>query len=205
MKTRIFLLYAVLVLVGCAHTGPSLAKKPIIHHSQEEFLVGTLSHRTWFLPADFQREIREKQNRLRDMGAPGDVVENFKTILPYTHGMQMQMEKDVENERYAYYYAGIILKEGVKVKVSRGGFTLTLRKNDKTIEVHDEGLLVWYWNGQNRNYLDTARGESVVKNSLQKPEKKKPVEVYIRLPHQFQGWTLVSMSLNTDNVQVVVR
>lgn len=182
-------------------------KSPLFHHTQDEFRVATLSHRTWFKPKDFQREIRDKQNQLRDLGAPGNVIENFKTILPYTHSMQLRMEKDVEGRRNSYYYAAIQLKQGVELKVSRGAFSLTLRSpnNDQTIEVRDEGALIWYWEGQNRNYLDTAKGTAEVKRKLQKPEKKKPVEVYIRLPHQYDEWTLVSMSLDPYKVQVVTR
>jgi hypothetical protein len=205
---RLSMLCALLLLVGCASTGTSqAAKKATFHHTQDEFRVGTLQNKTWYTSEEFRREIRAIENRWDENGVPSHVAVVFRQKLPITYRMRFAMEEALKGGRASFHYAGIQLKSGVKLQLQRGAFTLTLQdpESDRNENVPDEGILIWYWEGQDRNYFDTARGVAVVRNELQKPEKKKPVEVYVRLPAKYEGWTLTGINLDSDNVQVLTR
>ena len=192
--------------MSCASTSADRTSNPvIIHHTQDEYRVGTSQHRTWFEPDEYRKEMAAIEDRWEAGGVPPHVVAVYKVKLKTTYRMRYAMEKDVREKISSYYCVGVQLKSDIELKIERGAFTARLQEPSaqREVSVPDEGTLIWYWEGNDQNYYDTARGPCLVQCDLQRPEKSKPIELYIRLPASYQGWTFIGLTLNQERIRVV--
>jgi hypothetical protein len=192
--------------MGCASSSADRSGGEVtIHHTQNEFRVGTLRQEAWFTSDEFRRDMAAIEDRWQENGVPPQVVAVYKAKLKITYRMRYAMEKDVREGKSSYYCIGVQLKPGIGLRIERGAFTVNLQEpsTQRRISVPDEGALIWYWEGRDQGYYDTAGGSCRIHLGLQKSEKNKYVEIYIRLPASCQGWEFVGLTLDDERILVV--
>lgn len=151
--------------------------------------------------------MREKEEQLNNMGAPGNVISEFKNLLPRVRGMELLMEREINDETSSFHYIGIQLKPDTRLKVQQGAFRVILNNpgTEQSEEVADEGVLVFYWVGRDRAFYDSSHCEYELYRELQNLESNIPLEAYIRLPIKYVGWTISGMILDPNRIQIVSK
>lgn len=199
--------YMLVMLIGCAGTQPNQATYPRYIYTQQEFRICISQKTTWFNPVAFRNEMREKEEQLNNMGAPGNVISEFKNLLPRVRGMELLMEREINDETSSFHYIGIQLKPDTRLKVQQGAFRVILNNpgTEQSEEVADEGVLVFYWVGRDRAFYDSSHCEYELYRELQNLESNIPLEAYIRLPIKYVGWTISGMILDPNRIQIVSK
>jgi len=192
---------------GCASIGGSSTKLPegvTVLYSQDDFRLGTYDQQHWYTPDTFNREMEKFYRRFDEAGMPGHLQARFKERLRTTYRMRFAMKSEAEHESAAFHYLWIQPRPGVRLALQPGAFLAEFVDPESGARqvVADHGALVWHWDGQDRAYRDSSRSTCVVDNDIQKQDRRRHVDVYLRFPPEYVGWKLVNVSLSPGGVQV---
>jgi len=212
MKRLAALLFITVFALGCASTagsgGRSSGQSDLEILKSEDLTIVKHGKKEWFAPLAFHRWNEEQKQKLRDMGAPSNVINQYDQTLPQARAMELLMVDETEHEKAAFCQLGFYFDKSTSIKFSGiESLTLTLQSpsTGESVEVPDQGLLFRKVDGQSAKFFDSSRGPVLFTWDFQKPKSKSPNVVFARFAHRYFGWRIISAHLDSNRVQVNTR
>ena len=153
------------------------------------------------------KRLRERLlTNVRKSGMPEPAIqESFESLYQTKYAMEYAMEK--EDSQYAYFRAGLVFNKQTVLMIETGAFSLKLKSpSGEVSDLSDRGLVMKSGSRGNSPFLDSKKGPIKVRWGLQKVDySKAPNQVYFRLPVQYKGWAVQSITANLAKVVVASK
>ena len=210
MKRPMVVAVIMTLVLGCASAGGPGKRTPAdrdhVILDTDHLTVVKHGKREWFDPSVFRKWVSGQKRKMRDMGAPANVLVQYENALPRTRAMELEMAEETERKDAAFCQLGFYFDHESILRFAGGGGSLWLvlesPATDETVEVHDRGLLFRKTDGQEAVYFDSAKGPVDFSCEYQNPKGRKPNVVYARYDHRYYGWTILSAHIDSNRVQV---
>ncbi len=161
----------------------------------------------WFDGDKFQEILDKQMATVKSRGASEGQMKDFGNMVKSNSQMQFQMKREGEKgkTKFAFGRFGMVFGKRTVLTVQKGAFKVAMTdpKTGEKVEVADVGMLMPYKKGKGYSYLDTKVGTKQIRWKLQEPDYSKNANiVYFRLPLQYKGWKIESVSVNPDLLSV---